>query len=233
MNIKIILGALAPCALGACATLFPGSPFDYDKKGDLVEFNYAWSAEASRTPVLARRLRADLEREFTIAATAAEAERAAVRAAGKTFSGNQYSRRWTTAGQSRRLLSLEGRLKTRDGSGVVIRRADGLLWDRNARAEIGFERLFDGANAATLLVRAPGCAANRNASRACTSTVAVVPVDSDRNRRFDQFRLVVPSRSSGASADDAGKDVTLPITATMLAALKPAYRPGFEVGQPQ
>jgi hypothetical protein len=233
MKIKIILAALAPCALGACATLFPASPFAYDKKGDLVEFNYAWSAEASRTPVLARRLRANLEREFNIAAGAAEAERTAARAAGKTFAGNLYSRRWTTAGQSSRLLSLEGRLKTRDGSGVVIRRADGLLWDRSARAEIGFERLFEGTNIATMLVRAPGCAANRNASPACLSTVTVVPVDTNRNRRFDEFRLVVPSRATVASDADAGKDVSIPITPTMLAALKPVYRPGFEVGQPQ
>ena len=33
----------APLALAGCATLFgPRSPFAVDRKGDTVEFNYAW-----------------------------------------------------------------------------------------------------------------------------------------------------------------------------------------------
>jgi hypothetical protein len=232
MNIKTILAGLSPLALGACATLFPASPFAYDKKGDLVEFNYAWSAEASRTPALARRLKVDLEREFNIAATAAEVERAAARASGKTYRGSTYSRRWTTVGQSARLLSLDGRLKTRDGSGNVTRRADGKLWDRSGRAEINVDRLFDQASAADVTLRVPGCAKLRNAAPACRGEVAIIPVDTNRNRRFDQFRLIVPSRSK-EDAGDPGEDLSVPVSAAMLAALKPAFRPGFEVGQPQ
>jgi hypothetical protein len=230
MKIKIILAALAPCALGACATLFPASPFAYDKKGDLVEFNYAWSAEASRTPALARKLKVDLEREFQIAATAAEVERAAARAAGKPYRGSTYSRRWTSAGQSTRLLSLDGRLRTRDGSGNVTRRADGLLWDRSARGVVTVDRLFDQPGVADATLRAPGCAKLRNAAAACRGDVAVIPVDSDRNRRFDQFRLIVPSTTADDS--DPGDDLRVPVSATLLAALKPAFRPGVEVGQP-
>jgi hypothetical protein len=232
MNIKTLLVGLSPLALGACATLFPASPFAYDKKGELVEFNYAWSAEASRTPALARKLKVDLEREFQIAATAAEVERAAARAAGKTYRGSTYSRRWTTAGQSARLLSLDGRLKTRDGSGNVARRADGLLWDRSARSEVAVDRLFDTSGAADAMLRLPGCAKLRNAAPTCRREVAIIPVDSDRNRRFDHFRLIVPS-SSAEAASDPGEDLSVPVSASMLAALKPGYRAGFEVAQPQ
>jgi hypothetical protein len=232
MNIKTILAGLSPLALGACATLFPASPFAYDKKGDLVEFNYAWSAEASRTPGLARKLKVDLEREFSIAATAAEVERAAARATGKTYRGSSYSRRWTTAGQSARLLSLDGRLKARDGSGNVVRRADGLLWDRSARAEVAVDRLFDQTGAADTMLRLPGCAKLRIATPTCRRDVAIIPVDSDRNRRFDHVRLIVPSRST-VDASDPGEDLDVAVSATMLAALKPVYRAGFEVAQPQ
>ena len=76
-----LLAALAPFTLGACATLFaPPSPYAYDKKGDLVEFNYAWSAETSRQPALVRQLRGDLEGAFRDTSSAAEADRAAARA---------------------------------------------------------------------------------------------------------------------------------------------------------
>jgi hypothetical protein len=232
MNIKTMLACLSPLALGACATLFPASPFAYDKKGELVEFNYAWSAEASRTPALARKLKIDLEREFQIASTAAEVERAAARAAGSMYRGSTYSRRWTTAGQSPRLLSLDGRLKARDGEGTITRRADGLLWDRSVRSGGDGDRLFGQAGVADALLRLPGCAKLRNARPSCRREVAIIPVDSDRNRRFDHFRLIVPSRST-LGAGDPGDDLDVPVSATVLAALKPAYRAGFEVGQPQ
>ena len=59
---------LAPLALAGCATIFgPKSPFALDRKGELVEFNYAWSAEASAVPTLVRRLNSDLETSFSAA----------------------------------------------------------------------------------------------------------------------------------------------------------------------
>lgn len=244
-----IFAALAPITLGACATLFgSASPFAFDKKGDLVEFNYSWSAEASRYPLLVRRLRGDLERSFDVAATTAEADRAQALAMKRPFRAHQYSRRWTTAGQSSRLLSLESRVLAFTGGAHPSHGADGLLWDRSARAEVKLDRLFVASNALDKLVRIPGCALldverakRRNAQvrpgdafSDCPAlrTLALVPRDTNRNSRFDHIRLVAPHAVAGGYAEGS-YDISLPVTATMLAALKPAYRPSFEVGQPQ
>src|SRR5687767_588115 len=106
---KLIL-LLAPVALTGCATLFgPSGPFAVDRKDDLIEFNYAWSAEASAHPALVRRLRGDLETSWSAASATAQADRAKARANNFPFRGHLYNRRWTTAGLSSRLLSLEGR----------------------------------------------------------------------------------------------------------------------------
>ena len=233
-TITLAAAALAPLALGACATLFgSASPFAFDKKGELVEFNYAWSAEASRQPALVRQLRRDLEAAFKSTTDTATADRASARAGDRPFKGHLYTRRWTTAGQSPRLLSLDGRLSASTG-GDPSRRADGLLWDRSARSEIRLEQLFASAAAVDQMVRVPGCAllARRLPSAGavpCPGAGAFIPADDNDNRRFDHFRLVAPITRGG----DPFTAVNVPVTAALLATLKPAYRPGFEVAQPQ
>jgi hypothetical protein len=241
----IALSAALTLALTACIGPFARTPYAYDKKGDLVEFNYAWSADVSASPQLRRRLRADLERSFKDTAAAAEADRSATVAAGRAFHGHQYSRRWTTAGRSSRLLSLDGRLVTFTGGAHPNTSADGLLWDRYSRTEIKPDRLFDDAQSIDALVRTPGCAmlSSERARRlgsspgqvaaACpTAGVVMIPSDSDGNRRFDHIRLVAPNGIAGANVEGT-YDISVPVTATLLAAIKPLYRPGFEVAQPQ
>jgi len=239
---------LAPLALTGCATLFgPSSPFALDRKGDLVEFNYAWSAEASANPVLIRRLRSDLETSWSAASSTAQADRAAALAAKRPFNGHRYSRRWATAGQSSRLLSLEGQTVIFTGA-EPSHGAEGLLWDRSTRAEIKAARLFTAGSSLEKLVHIPFCvtlegerAKRRGAPvRAgdpfsqCPklSELAVLPADSNANRRFDRFRLIAPNGIAGAYAEGR-YDIAVPVTAALRAALKPAYRSSFEVFQPQ
>ena len=215
--------ALAPLALAACIGPFARtSPYAYDKKGELVEFNYAWSAEASADRSLGRRLRADLERSFKAAEAAAVADRAQAAAANRPFRAHRYNRRWTTAGQSARLLSLDGRLQSFTGDDRPIEIADALLWDRRTRSEVAPASLFTSNEALDRLVRVPACNRDREG---CPPFFAdkLVLTDNNRNRRFDHVRFAV--RGS--------KDIVLPISATLLAAIKPTYRSSFEVAQPQ
>ncbi len=239
---------LAPLALAGCATLFgPTSPFAVDRKDELIEFNYAWSAEAAAIPLLVRRLRGDLETSWSAASATAQADRAKAKAMNFPFRGHQFNRRWTTAGQSSRLLSLEGRTEIFTGGAHPSHGAEPLLWDRRTRAEVKVERLF-GANADfAKLVHAPSCeifegerAKRRGAPvsagdmfGACPKLgeLAVVPADSNGNRRFDRFRLIAPHGIAGPYAEGR-YDIAVPVTSALRAALKPAYRSSFEV-QPQ
>ena len=214
---------LAPFALIGCATLFgPTSPFAFDRKGELVEFNYAWSAEATAQRTLARRLNADLERSFKAAEAAALADRAQAAATKRPFRAHRYNRRWTTAGQSARLLSLDGRLQSFTGNDRPSERADALLWDRRTRSEVAPASLFTSNDAPVRLLRVPACNRDRDG---CPPFYAnnLVMTDNNRNRRFDHVRFAV----------QGSKDTVVPISATLLAAIKPIYRSSFEVAQPQ
>jgi hypothetical protein len=217
---------LAPLALSACIGPFARtSPYAYDKKGELVEFTYAWSAEATANRPISRRLRADLERSFKAAEAAALADRAQAAAANRPFRAHRYARRWTTAGQSARLLSLDGRLTTFTGGASSDHGAEALLWDRTARAEVPPASLFTTNEALDQLVRLPACA---KTDCPAPAALALVLADDDHNRRFDHVRLVATH-----SDREGSEAIELPITATLLAAIKPAYRASFEVAQPQ
>ncbi len=214
---------LVPLALAGCTTLFgPTSPFAVDRKDDLIEFTYAWSAEASANAALARRLRGDLETSFRAAEAAAKADRAQALALNRPFRTHRYDRRWTTAGQSARLLSLDGRVASLAGDNRPGEKADALLWDRRTRSEVAPASLFSSNDALDRLVRVPTCDRDREG---CPPFFphALVLTDNDRNRRFDHVRFAV----------QGSKDIVQPISATLLAAIKPIYRSSFEVAQPQ
>ena len=215
--------ALAPLALSACIGPFARTaPYAYDKKGDLVEFNYAWSAEASADRTLARRMRLDLERSFKAAEATAMADRAQATVANRPFRAHRYNRRWTTAGQSARLLSLDGRLQTFTGDDRPSEGADVLLWDRRTRSEVAPASIFTSNEALDRLLRVPTCNRDREGCPPFFANTLVL-TDNNRNRRFDHVRFAVRG----------GKDIVVPISATLLAAIKPTYRSSFEVAQPQ
>lgn len=239
--------ALLSVALAGCATLFgPRSPFAVDRKGDTVLFNYAWPAEASAIPSLVRRLRGDLETSWNAASSRAAADRAAADAANRPFRGHEYSRRWTTAGQSPRLLSLEGQTMSFTGGAHPSHGTDALLWDRRTRTEIKPERLF-GSGDLERLVRDPYCAtlAGERARRRGSpvrpgdsfsncprlAELAVIPADGNANRRFDRIRLVAAHAVAGPHAEGR-YDIAVPVTPALRAAISPAFRSSFEV-QPQ
>ena len=239
----------APLALAGCATLFgPRSPFAVDRKGDTVEFNYAWSAEASAIPALVRRLRSDLETAWRAASTTAATDRAEALAMKRPFNGRKFTRQWTTAGQTSRLLSLDAQTFINPGNGTSPSTgAEALLWDRSARREVKAETLFVASKDLGTLVHTPYCTRHEDQRTARPRVIgapdpyaecprldelAVVPTDSNGNRRFERFRLIAPSGVFGRAHVEGRYEISVPVTPALRAALKPAYRSSFEV-QPQ
>ena len=239
-----LLAALAPLSLGACATLFgPASPFAFDKKGDLVEFSYAWSAEASRHPALVRQLRRDLETSFNATTAAAAADRAGAKVAGHPFRGHSFSRRWTTAGQSSRLLSLDGRTSTYTGGAHPNRGAKALLWDRRLKREVTLASLLASPSSLTNLLRPNYCTAvdaERLRRRGAPSRagamfadcprldqLTLIPLDRDKDGRFETLRLIADPYVAGPYSQGYYV-IDQAVSARFRSALKPAYRASFE-----
>jgi len=237
-----LLAALAPLSLGACATLFgPTSPFAFDRKGDLVEFNYAWPAEASRQPALVRQLRRDLETSFTATTAAAAADRASAKVSDRPFRSHSFSRRWTTAGQSPRLLSLDGRTETYTGGAHPNHGASALLWDRRLTREVTLASLLSSPQ--SLATLRPAYCRALDAERArrrgdvragamfmeCPrlDQLTLLPADRDRDGRFETLRWIADPYVAGPYSEGYYV-IDQPVGAGFRSALKPAYRASFE-----
>ena len=241
-----LLIALAPLLLGACAALFgSASPFALDRKGDLVEFNYAWPAEASRQPALVRQLRRDLETSFTATTAAAAADRASAKTTDRPFRSHSFSRRWTTAGQSSRLLSLDGRTSTFTGGAHPNHGSKALLWDRRLARQVTLASLLSSPQSLTTLLRPAYCSAldaervrrRGSAFRAgamftdCPrlDQLTLVPADRDRDGRFDTLRVIADPYVAGPYSEGFYV-IDQEVEARFRSAMKPAYRASFEVG---
>jgi hypothetical protein len=244
MKTTLLLAAALPLSLGACATLFgPSSPFALDRKGDLVEFNYAWSAEASRHPALVRQLRRDLETAFNAATATAEADRAGAKAGGHPFRSHSFSRRWTTAGQSARLLSLDGRTSAFTGGAHPNHGSKALLWDRRLAREVTLASLLASPQSLTALrpIYCRALDAERERRRGTLRAGAmfmecpridqltVLPADRDRNGRFDTLRWIADPYVAGPYSEGYYA-IDQAVGPAFRSALKPAYRASFEIG---
>jgi hypothetical protein len=83
------------------ALLLAAAPAAISSKTDLLDFNYAWSAEANAVWALSRRFQADAARQEAMGLKTARAGREARRAIGgaqRDWTGHMFSRSWTTAG---------------------------------------------------------------------------------------------------------------------------------------
>jgi len=242
---------IAALLLSACGGPFGArprtNPYKFGDKGDLVDFNYSWSAEASAIPALEKRFRAMLDKAWREELAAALQDRAQAAAAKREYGGHQFVFEWNTAGQSRRLLSLEGLSSTMTGDRHPNHGTGALLWDRRGGTTIAPSALLAAPARLPSLVQAEFCKAldreraKRRAmaprggqARACPgiANVTLVSSDTNANRRFDSLRLTVDPEVAGSFAEGVYL-VVLPVTARFLAALKPAYRSSFELAQPQ
>jgi hypothetical protein len=222
-------------------------PFNYTFKNKYAEVDFSWSKEASAVPELVKRFRYDMAKARVDSIKCGKLETEIRRKTGSPVPTVicSSSTKVTTSGQSPRLLSLSRKDWAFTGGAHGNGATSGLLWDRNLRKEISFGSLFLQTNGYSPGLRAPYCRAldkERNKRRwsgyqpgavpefdACPkfSDLALIPADSNRNDRFDRIHVIAPPYIAGSFAEGE-YDITLPVTAALVAAMKPEYRSSFE-----
>jgi len=233
--------AAAPAAPAA-------KPFVFDQKDELIEFHYAWSAEAAAVPELVSRFTADMEKSKADLIAGAKEDKAFRDKDGIEFHGFQSSTDYKTAGQSSRLLSLTSDFGAYTGGAHGNYGTAGLLWDRQAAREIQVADLFAApANRDRLLTQRWCEALNKEREKKrgepvsgndmfdeCPSLddIAVVPADKDGNGRFERLVLTASPYVAGPYAE-GDYEVDLPVTPDLVSALKAEYRESFDVDHPQ
>lgn len=213
------------------------------RKSVLLDFTYGWPVEAAAISPLESKLRAQMTKRYQEAIANAEEDQAAARQQRRPYNKDFFLMQWSTAGQTSRLLSLQGELSTFMGGAHPNTGYNALLWDRRLNKEISLSALLTGrANLAALMRRAYCKALDEERFKRrqgekfggefdqCPKfkDLAIAPSDPNRNGRFDTIDLVASPYVAGPYAEGE-YEISLPVTAKLIAALKPGYRTSFEL----
>ena len=209
----------------------------------LLEFTYQWPAEAVAIPALDLRLYKAAKAVLAKAQQYALEDKKLTADQKRDFNGHYYSMMWSTDGQSARLLSIEGAYEAYTGGAHPQHGSEVLLWDRGLNRAIDINALFSKSSSFAALTRNSYCKA-LNAERqqrrdgekldgdfgACPkySELEIAPFDNNGNGRFDRIHFVADEYVAGPYVEGP-YETPLPVTAQLIAALKPEYRSSFEV----
>lgn len=228
------------------ASSAPPSAFSVNEKSALLHFAYEWPAEAAAVPALAERFQRERALAKRDANDAARGDQAARRLTGSSYFAHEFTRSWSTAGQSADLLSLVATTSVFTGGAHPNHGSSALLWDRKTGREIKLDALFASPARLTAILTGPWCkaiAAARAGRRVGQSVgdlfdecpplsdLAIVPADSDRDGRFDRLRLLADPYVAGPYAE-GDYEVDFALEPKWIAAMKPGWRASFE-SQPQ
>ena len=215
---------------------------EIERNSATLEFSFSWPAEAAAIPQLDRRFRAAMDKAWREARATVREEQQLTRKQKRPFNPQFYSMGWTTAGQSKRLLSLQSDQGTFTGGAHPNRSHGDLLWDRALGREITVDSLFAAAGGLAATTRKIYCAAldaERAKRRAgaklsgefdeCPkyADLAIAPKDGDKDGHFDTLDFVASPYVAGPYVEGE-YEISQPVTPALIAALKPPYRASFE-----
>lgn len=233
----------APLILAAIAlTAAAAVPHKVVRKTAMLDFSYVWPAEAAAIPALDSRLYADAKAKLAEAQKYAREDEALTREQKRDFYPHFFSMQWTTAGQTKRLLSLQSDMGVFTGGAHPNSNYGAMLWDRRLNRQVPVTALFSRSASLGSLTRAAYCKAldkerlkRREGERLegefarCPSysELAIAPTDANKDGRFDSIALIASPYVAGPYVEGE-YEVVLPVTRALLTALKPEYRASFE-----
>ena len=215
-----------------------------ERNSAVLEFTYAWPAEASAIPALDCKFQAEAAAAYRRSLALGRLDQKLYTQQGRGSVADFYSKQWTTPGETPRLLSLQYQHSAYTGGAHPNTDYGSLLWERKDRRAIAVSSLFLRSAAFETLTRSDYCTAldiERRKRRgkewklglpefnACPrfAELAIAPVDKNRNGRFDGIDIVASPYTAGPYVEGA-YDILLPVTAQLIAAMRPEYRNSFE-----
>lgn len=214
-----------------------------DERSDLLEFTYGWPAEAAAIPRLNARFEAELKRQRTEALATAREDKAA-RGGDMPYNSHSFSAVWELFGNSPRLLSIAAEIGTFTGGAHGNATYQALLWDRQADGPVVVADLFVDPNAAFKAMtpayckeldrqraekrgsEAPAEGADWSTECAPLAEQVVVPVDADKDGKFELLRVLLAPYEAGPYAEGS-YELDLPVTQQIGRLLKPGFRASF------
>ncbi|MBT0669884.1 DUF3298 and DUF4163 domain-containing protein [Novosphingobium profundi] len=230
-------------APSAEASEAPPADLSVDVSNDTYEFQFAYPAKAAAIPGLrswfeTRRRTARKELEAS-----ASQDKQAAAAQDFPYHAHVYSADWQVVTDLPEWLSLSSEIYTYTGGAHGMSSFDGRLWNRGTDAMLKAADLFTSEDAFSSAVRARFCKA-LDAQRVKRRGAALVPGDifsecieparqtvllgSSNGKTFDRIGFEIAPYEAGPYAEGS-YEITLPVDAAVMRALKPQYRNSFSI----
>jgi hypothetical protein len=243
---EVTASADAPEPVAAAPSAKPVAFADNaEQDGGTREFAYKWPAAVSAIPALAERLAA--ERDKALAEQKADWSAALEEFPGEdciSCKNLSFSKEWKVVADLPGYLSLSAEMYFYTGGAHGNSAFDALVWDRAAGAAIKPEEMFTSEAAVQDALGAAWCKAlkaERKQRMGADFTddgffpcpdiaqLTLLPGSSDR-KAFNRIGLIAAPYVAGSYAEGP-YEVTLPVTAKLLDAVKPAYKAAFATGK--
>lgn len=206
-------------------------------------FAYSWPGEAERLPKLAKNLEADLASARADLKSEASEGKATAAQGGFPFRQHSLEVSWEKVADTPRFLSLSSTISSYSGGAHPNYGFDALVWDKNSEKRMAAADFFvSGKTMAAALnpQYCPALNALREGKRGVpiesgsTDVFEVCPpmgeldilLGSTNGKTFDRIGLLAAPYVAGPYVE-GDYEVTLPINARVLAAVKPQYKPYF------
>ena len=215
------------------------------EENDLYDFEYGYPAAAAAIPALRQWLEQDLVEHKSALARESRDERDDFRKDGIDYRAHSLFVDWKVVTETPDWLSLSTLLGTYTGGAHPNYYFLGLVWDKAAGQRRDPIDLFTSKEALSKAIRRDFCAElNRQREKkrgapvdpsstddfdACIDPVGeTVILGSSNRQKFNRIGVLVAPYEAGPYAE-GDYEVTLPVTAAVLAAVKPQFRGSFAV----
>ncbi|WP_336973201.1 DUF4163 domain-containing protein [Sphingobium aromaticiconvertens] len=216
--------------------------FVQSEKTDLLEFLYAYPAQAAAVPALVTKFDKAMTAAKTDALKMAQNDAKSAKQAGFPFRTYSLETRWSVKADTPRFLSLESQTYVFTGGAHGMTGYEPLLWDKARNRETNMAMVMTSSDAFAAAIHDQFCAA-LDKERAEKRGAPVVRGDDDFTKCIDPMKEVLVPTSKDSKLIDAvtvvvapysagpysegSYDVVLPVDAAMRAAIKTEYQDGF------
>lgn len=238
-------------SVAAAESEAPPAPVGQDRKvkesTDRYEFEFNYPAAADAIPQLKAKLDADLAEQRARLVTESREAADDAKKEGYPFNPHSFSTDWKVVTDLPGWLSLSTTVSTYEGGAHPNYVFDALLWDKAANRQIEAADLFTSKAALSKVIGPAFCDAidsqraekrgeriERESGDMFTNCLDpldyTVILGSAGKVGFDRIGVLVPPYEAGPYAEGS-YEVTLPITAKLIALVKPEYRKFFAAGR--
>jgi hypothetical protein len=235
----------AAAIAAASATPSPGSARSVEEENELFAFDYNYPVEAGVIPTLRAVLDADIARQRDELAKQAREGRDEAKKGSFAFQRHDRSVGWKVVADLPGWLSLSADVGGYSGGAHPNHGYDAMVWDKAAAQRLKASDMFLSPQALSRAIRADFCReidkqrASRRGSPVnrksgdpfdeCIDPLeSTVILGSSNRKAFDRIGILVAPYEAGPYAE-GDYEVTLPVTASVLAAVKPQYQPTFVI----